>query len=424
MKNLHHALESTLLEELKPDAVITRLLKRKASEAGVRLSRRELNRIVRVVQEHGEGTVTVGLRRWRWWEADHSIAVDDSDCQQEMERLEGLSSILPELIRTTSAEIAEEVLNTLKRSWSREDRLQKREHRGFRRRLRRRWKRGLDLLGMLVTVAHELGNEIAGEYEIEPGPKDEPHLSEALFRLHARTCQIALEVRTLLCSGLADGAIARWRTMHELAVVASFLAEHGDMLAERYLDHDAVDAWKATQGYQQQWERLGEIPLSDAELAERQDAYRAVIAKYGESFRRDYGWAAGVLAGKSPTFKEIKRTCEFDHWRPYYHLACQNVHASARGIFLRLGLHNEPILLAGYSNVGLSSPGQNAAISLMQATVTLLRFSPTLDHLVAAQVMQKVVGETCVAFAAVENALREEGTKPDEQRDKHHRPVC
>jgi len=63
---------------------------------------------------------------------------------------------------------------------------------------------------------------------------------EALTRLHARALLTASEVLALLRTGHASGANARWRTMHEISVVAQFLSKHGGPTAERYLLFDVV----------------------------------------------------------------------------------------------------------------------------------------------------------------------------------------
>jgi len=39
--------------------------------------------------------------------------------------------------------------------------------------------------------------------------------------------------------------MARWRTLHEINVVITLIAEDGDELAERYLAHDIVESARA-----------------------------------------------------------------------------------------------------------------------------------------------------------------------------------
>jgi len=83
-----------------------------------------------------------------------------------------------------------------------------------------------------------------------------------LTRLHVRACQVSDEVITLLENGFADGAMARWRTLHELGVVATLIADGDERLAERYIHHDAVDVKRQANDYEQVQVPIGYPPLS------------------------------------------------------------------------------------------------------------------------------------------------------------------
>ena len=52
-----------------------------------------------------------------------------------------------------------------------------------------------------------------------------------LIRL-VRACQVTDEIICLLENGFADGAMARWRTLHEIAVVAVVISQHGENLCD------------------------------------------------------------------------------------------------------------------------------------------------------------------------------------------------
>lgn len=125
-----------------------------------------------------------------------------------------------------------------------------REHqqldRAFRRRLRRHWGPALDQLYAMAVCAEEMG----GEYDSNhTGAAVEQNdlVFEALTRLQARACRIAFEVHTLLSAGFPMGALARCRTMHEIAVTATVIRAYGSDrqyadIGERYLLHDLVIA--------------------------------------------------------------------------------------------------------------------------------------------------------------------------------------
>lgn len=146
--------------------------------------------------------------------------------------------------------------------------------------------------------------------------------------------------------------------MHEIAVVASFIAANGEDLAERYVLHQAVESKRAADDYARCQPRLGYEPLAEKELKAVKKSYNAVIAKFGPEFAKgDYGWAGHHIGKTRPTFKDIE-TVRIDHFRAHYRLASHNVHANPKGVFFALGMLPETqVLLAGSGNAGLADPG-------------------------------------------------------------------
>ena len=260
--------------------------------------------------------------------------------------------------------------------------------RAFERRLRGRWKAGLDRLDMLITMAQESGETYLEDYQSElneTDPSDEAVLMNVLTALHCRACRTSREVVCLLKAGYADGAQARWRSLHELAVTSFFLLQHPSDTPQRYLDHAAVERWRAAKQYQQHCDTLGYEPFSTDELNELEEALETAIHKHGTPFKEDYGWAARALEVPRPTFTQIEASLDMSHWRPFFKLACQSVHAGSQGLFFSLGLPRDSrtMLLAGPSDAGLADPGHQMAISLTMVTVAFLTSRPNLDGLVA-----------------------------------------
>ena len=87
------------------------------------------------------------------------------------------------------------------------------------------WGEAIDRLDMLIDLCMEEGARFNDLFREEAAQTDD-FVFDALTRLHARGCQVGFEILALLKNGFADGAHARWRTLHELAVVAMFLAGH------------------------------------------------------------------------------------------------------------------------------------------------------------------------------------------------------
>ena len=119
----------------------------------------------------------------------------------------------------------------------------------FEKRLYNLWKEPLDLLEMFLVISHEAGEVFNKEFRPEAA-KNQDFVFEVLVRLHARACLTGNEIVTLLRSGYASGAYARWRTLYEIAVTGLFIKEYGNDVAEQYLLHDSIESYKAMIEYQ------------------------------------------------------------------------------------------------------------------------------------------------------------------------------
>ena len=194
---------------------------------------------------------------------------------------------------------------------------------------------------------------------------------EAMIRLHGKAVTTAGEVLTLLGAGYSTGALARARTLHEVATVALLLAEHDEDLARRYLAHEVVESLKAEEELQEYHERLGYEP-PDSTVEERQQIRDDLVAEFGSDFLSDYGWAAPLVKDK-PTFTKLEQRATLDHWRPHYRMASQGVHANPKGVMWNVQLLTDrSMVVAGPSNAGLTEAAQMAGIALFQVNVALL----------------------------------------------------
>jgi Family of unknown function (DUF5677) len=246
-------------------------------------------------------------------------------------------------------------------------------------RLAERWAQAFDLAEMAMVVAFEAG-EAFNEKHQSKAKTDGDLVFAALVRLHARACRIADEVLVLLKAGFGQAGQARWRVLHEVAVVAGFIKTHGQDTAERYFSHEGVETWRGMQEYQRHAASLGETPYSEQELNLAKARFDALCRRYGSKFAGPYGWAQQALAAEDPGYVTARATISatetsvgVSHLRPYYRMASHGVHANPKGItFTPDVLAGEPLLLAGPSFAGLADPGHSALISLTQATGTLL----------------------------------------------------
>jgi hypothetical protein len=185
--------------------------------------------------------------------------------------------------------------------------------------------------------------------------------------------------------------MARWRTLHEITIVASLIVQHGAELAERYVAYQAVEAKRALDMYAQCHIGLGYKPMPKRSAAKINAHFRSVQRKYGKPFVGEYGWAAQCLAKPKVNFALLEQAVGRGVMRSHYKMASYNVHANPSGAFFRLGLlKDSQTLLAGRSNAGLTEPGQNAATSLTQISSLMCAQSATLDDIVSARIMLAV----------------------------------
>jgi len=329
---------------------------------------------------------------------------------KEIPNSKKLSEMIKNIILKTLPKSAKVLLNELKKTSSKMLKERRNYQDGFEKRLMRRWKKPIDLLEMFYVLALESGEEFNKEHR-EEAAKKQDFLFDALTRIHARGCQIFFEILTLLKSGLADGAFARWRSLYELAVISFFLRKHGKTIAERYLNHEIIENYKEAEEYQKQCNKLGYKPLTKKQLQNLKKEKDKICAKYGKDFSKNYGWIPSNIL-KDRKFKGIEKSIKMDMWRPFYKMACINVHAGSKSLKFRLGLiqYNSlyQVLLAGPSNYGLADPAQKAAVSLYQITTCLLTTKPTIERLITITAMKNLVEEIGKVFCKVQFQIEKE----------------
>jgi hypothetical protein len=272
---------------------------------------------------------------------------------------------------------------------------------------------------MLIRLAQDFGNEVNLEVR-KAVTEDSAVLVDVLTRLHARACQVAQEITILLENGYADGAMARWRTMHEIEVTAQFISGFGNACAFRYVDHNVVESHRASHEYQDMAARLGYKPIQQAELESIEKSFRRVLSKYGENFGSQYGWAAFDLKPNSPKFepkfKDIEKHVGTDFLRSHYRMASHGVHANPKGIYFSIAqVFPTEVLLAGASNAGLADAAQCAARSLLVTSSCLLSLSQSFDYQIALRAMSLLGDEITSEFVRAHMKLERDETKLREE---------
>jgi hypothetical protein len=320
-----------------------------------------------------------------------------------------LAKAMGEALAEAAASSAPHIYRTLKTNGDAMLRDRRAQVGGFEARLYDAWKEPIDLVEMMIVVAVEAAEGVSAQWPSKQS-KEQNVVFEVVRRLQARACQVANEVATLLKTGYAPAAHARWRTLHETTVTIHFIVKHGSPAAEAYLAHEYIDARKAAKDYQRYCRRLGYKRYTANELASIRRKHHTRVKKYGTAFKGDYGWAAVVLGRKSATFRDIEKHVGLDHLRPYYKMASIPVHAGIKAIRFTLALRQgTDLILTGPSNLGLADPGHGAALSLAQATIAMLTMHPSSDTIIVSKVLLSFSDDIGQAFLKAQQRLLKRG---------------
>ena len=270
---------------------------------------------------------------------------------------------------------AESILQSLEKDWPEQKLREDSELSGFRKRIEMIWGRPIDHFRIMLTKSRELFMDQEKSLR-KSKSKRGLYLREALLGIHARALRTATAVLVLLENGLADDAYARWRTLYELSVVAAFLSEHGEKAAEKYLMHEAVTLKKRLDNALS-W---GDKTIPKRQQSEIEGNYKAVISKYGNQFKKDYGWAVGFIGNEYPKFVDLEKSVKGKMIAPPYKESSLQVHGGRAGL---VGLGSSDELTAiGHSNLGLEIPLMHSSLCLMQVTIIHLYHSPARDLVV------------------------------------------
>lgn len=300
-----------------------------------------------------------------------------------------LNHDIPRIIEDLVEPAALETIASLKADWEQQKAYEVEVFSGFRERLDSRYAAAFDSLRIFLTASREWGlifHSSESEFKIQ-----NPTLALLLTHLHARSCQVAAEITVLIENGFADGALARWRTLHEISIVAILLHEHGEETACRYNDFDAIESKNALKKYLSVYEALGFKAPTEVDIKAIQKAADDVVEKHGLEMMgwRGYGWAAKALSKPNPSFADLEASAGQSVMRSHYNLASYAVHAGVKGIYFKLGVEDgSDVILAGASDVGFTESAQNMAVTLNIINALLLLDQPNMDEIVMMKVLE------------------------------------
>ncbi len=405
----HHAYLAALGSQTEPAHVLAGVLTKKLREQGIDGSKhfdaikRAAERLLAAPSTSEQSSFDLALDDEITNGRNVNIHLDGTDIEQAVEGITGAIAAASQDILGSLSETA--LRSVLKEPASRLLHLTN-EHDAFVRRLQLTWAEPFKLFDIHVALCQEIGEMRNDWLRRRRRRAKDLAVVDVVTRLHGRAAQVAGEVQALLRNGFADGAMSRWRTMHELTVTAMLIAERGPDLAQRYVAHLDADSIKAARQYQRFAAILQCRPISAREQKRLNALAVDLERKFGKPFLNDYGWAAGALKNANPSFASIEAAVDLDHLRPYFKLASNAVHAGAKGTFFRLGvMGDQDGILAGASNVGLQEAGRLTALSLAQITTVLLLIHPNTDSIVWSRVLGNLSSKVELQFVKVQRRI-------------------
>ena len=260
---------------------------------------------------------------------------------------------------------------------------------GFTRRLRAAYGDAIDWLEIFVGLCREAGTDIYERREVDL-------TGEVILDIHARACLAASEVLALLSAGFPMGALATWRTIHETAVYATLLGDHGrdddSRLSQRWLAFRDVERYRDALLHQKDALRLGLEPFSAEAMGAMKEPSETAVRNYGQSIASPNGWAIELTHPERPHFIQLEAKAGLSHLRGYYKWASHRVHIDGRGNDMnRYTRGDHWVRLVGPTNLGLIDPAELTMSSLWITTNAVLTGTsdeePSSGEVVAMQLL-------------------------------------
>lgn len=287
---------------------------------------------------------------------------------------------------------------------------------GFEKRNLRRWREAFDLFETVWVCCEEIGRNFNQNFRPQ-AVQEQDFVFEAMTAIHARSLLVGEERICMMKGGFPDAAISRWRTLHELSVVAALLSRGGQDLALRYLAHADVQALKGL----------------DAEAIAQDEDLRAVkvradfgISRFGLELERTYGWACNLIGKKQPNFGDLEKKADKGEARYFYKFASQHIHSNHRAHNDLLGMSEsrDTMLLVGPSNSGMVGPLTLGTMSLTEVTALYINTRPSFDVGIFVAVLVKMAGRMNKLGARLEKTTLKAARKKPKVAESRLEPTA
>lgn len=379
MFGLHKQIQRVLKDSWKPQEILLVLLQHAFRRRGVVLTKRQKTGILQRFSstplesspfvmdftEHQRKLLAEFASRDPAVEVQ--VIFDEIGSDAQLEKIKGAYVNVAEKIATKAVQReADNIIAEIGTKLIDEVKLRRSHRDSFHEDVLKIWADPLNSLTALVWSCHEVV-----DYQIRRRRRRRRNVKKnfAVSQVQSRAIQVAQEVVLLLDHGFADGAYARWRTLHELAVILRLLSMHGDELAERYIDYCAVEQLKILDSHNLLAGKFGTRKVPKKIYQEAKARRDAALLKHGAEFGKSNAWAAKAINAKKADIKLLEEAAGLDYVRPTYTSASSMVHGNSHGWAFKVGLPSEfaeQTLLLGPSIYGLHVAGVEIARTLYE----------------------------------------------------------
>lgn len=266
------------------------------------------------------------------------------------------------------------------------------------------YKDGIKLFEGFIELNAQISSITYGKYFKLFNTFDDHIKLDTLIAIHVRACQVANEILVLIKNGYADGAHARWRTLHELSVTFLYLYNSDYEIIHMYNDYEIIEKYKKAKEYKACENILDLEKLEDNEWEELSKRRDEIIGKYGKDFSESYGWTMNDLPKGRRNFRELEKYIGAEKLRIIYSWANESVHAGVSGIKDKLSLREEEShnFLIGSNDFGFLDPVQYTSYSLSQISEVLLGMEDSVLHKIFNELLFYFQNEIVLEFSKIE----------------------
>lgn len=300
-----------------------------------------------------------------------------------------LKQTIQDLVDSITKTTAWHLFKNLKKSTDENDQNREFEQKDAEKKIRDQYRNDLSYIEAMITISTEACTDVIHYNDGAEISGIEPEKKEALSLLLKRACNISNEILVLIKSGYQHGALARWRSLHEISVFITLISQNNNELAICYLDHIWIGEKKEFLQYKE-YCSLFNISFENNELEKNlTEKVKTVVEKYGDLFKEDCGWATLLIPNKRITFYDLEKLANLEKFRLEYKIASNAVHAGVKGNYPNPLVTSDHELFFGPNANNMEVPLNLLSYSLLISSLNVLSKFPTIDHLTAMKILIK-----------------------------------